>query len=238
MADSQATMSVRKRRKFDRPDPSTMSGILSTFLNVPAEEVQLASFASYQGYYHKIWFALAQGQQLENLQPLTHEHVRLIVEAITTVSIDGSACYRTALRESLLKSSEFLASSNDTDRLNSKIELALRLWFVLSIRDGYVPAHKSVTWDDTTSLQDFISKQFRKPKLLSPLNEKMFDFVLPDNFTIVKVRRYSGIEIEWTSSLSEHLDLNRENRTLKIFRMKQYLYGLRKKVRASDREMK
>ncbi|KAG4444414.1 hypothetical protein IFR05_000005 [Cadophora sp. M221] len=228
MVDNQIATSIRKRRKFTKPSSSAVRAVLSAFLTVPEDEVQLESFASYQGYYTKIWFALAQGEQLENLQPLTDEHIRIIVEEITKVSMDGSACHRPVLREALWKEPHFPASSNSIDQLNRKIELSLRLWLVLSIRDGYASTKKSIAWDDTTSLQDFITKQFRKPKLLSPLNEKIFDFVLPDNFTVIKVRRYSGIEIEWTSSFSEHLDLNRENRTLKVFRMKHYVYGLRK----------
>ncbi|KAH6711129.1 hypothetical protein BKA61DRAFT_695072 [Leptodontidium sp. MPI-SDFR-AT-0119] len=211
MVDNQIATSIRKRRKFNKPSSTTVRAVLSVFLNIPEEDVQLESFASYQGYYNKIWFALAQGEQLENLD------------------IDGRLCVPpSSFERSIVEKPSLPSLVNSIDQLNRKIELAVRLWLVLSIRDGYVATKKFIAWDDTTSLQEFMSKQFRKPKLLSPLNEKMFDFVLPDNFTVVKVRRYSGIDIEWTSSLSEHLDLNRENRTLKIFRMKHYVYGLRK----------
>ena len=109
------------------------------------------------------------------------------------------------------------------------IDLALRLWLVLYIRDGFAHAAKSIRWDDMTSLQELISGQFRKPRLLSVLSEKMFDIVLPDHFNALNLRRYSGIKVKLTSSLNEHLELDRERSKLKIFPLKYYLYGLRKR---------
>lgn len=212
--------------------PETMKQVLSIFLSVPESEVELESFASYQSYYNRTWFALGEAEppELDAMKPVSDEHVQKIVKEISRMLLSDSSCLRPTLRDKLLQDAEFQRSTGKVeDNLNRKIDLALRLWLVLYIRKGFAHATKSITWDDNNSLQDFISSQFRKPKLISALAEKMFDVVMPDNFIALNLRRYSGIEIEWTSSLNEHLNLNRENRKLKVFRLKYYLWMLRKR---------
>jgi hypothetical protein len=132
------------------------------------------------------------------------------------------------LREALAKDSHFERHSEES--LNRTIDLALRLWLVLNIRDDeYAPGAHSIQWEDGTSLQSFISQQFPKPRMLRDLSERMFDFVLPDNFTIVKLKRYSGIKVHWTYDLSEHLDLDKDHRILKVFPLKHYVNELSRK---------
>lgn len=65
--------------------------------------------------------------------------------------------------------------------------------------------------------------------MLRNLTERMFDFVLPDNFTMVKLKRYSDIKVDWTDDLSEHLSLDRDDRILKVFLLKHYVNELRKR---------
>jgi hypothetical protein len=123
------------------------------------------------------------------------------------------------------------------DSINRTIDLSLRLWLVINVRDDdFTPGIRSIQWDDSPSLQAFIASQFPKPRLFKELSEKMFDFVLPDNFTIVKLKRYSGIKIDWTYDLSEHLDFDKDHRILKVFPLKSYMYGLRKRSESSETE--
>ena len=212
--------------------PANMRRVLATFLDVPEEDIDVKSFESYSKYHDKTWAALNEGEPPESdlMDAVSDEHVQAIVGEIVSIAVDGSACHRPALRRALLKNSLLNPSpEGKPESLNRMIDLALRLWLVLYIRDGFAHAAKSIRWDDMISLQELISGQFRKPRLLSVLSEKMFDIVLPDHFNALNLRRYSGIKVKLTSSLNEHLELDRERSKLKIFPLKYYLYGLRKR---------
>jgi hypothetical protein len=220
------------------PNSSMMRGILATFLNISESEVELKSFESYKSYYEKTWVALGEGEppELDLMDTVDDDHVRAIVEEVVKITKGGSRCLRAALRDSLLKDPRFNQCPKDKPQsLNRMIDLALRLWLVLYIRDGFAHAAKSIKWDDTISLQELVARQFRKPRLLSPLAEKMFDIALPDNFNALNLRRYSAIKVKLTSSLNEHLELDRERSKLKIFPLKYYLYGLRRRFVATPR---
>ena len=222
----------------ENPSPTSKSsilkGILSTFHNVPENDIDLKSFGAYQKFYNDTWFAVGQGEpfaELHFMQPdVTHEHVQAVIEEIQKSALHWTPCWRVALREALFKDKRFQTSFEDQiGSMNRIIDLALRLWLALHIRDPkFAHATKAIQWSDSESLQDFVAKQFEPARPFAEIGEKMFDFVLPDSFTALKLRRYSGIKIQWTSSLNEHLILNlgQEHRTLKIFRLKHYLYGL------------
>jgi len=155
------------------------------------------------------------------------EHVRVIVALISS-SMPDVSCQREILREALRKNPNFEHHSEDS--LNKTIDLASRLWLILNSRDDeYAPGAHSIQWDDGTSLQTFISQQFPKPRILRDLSERMFDFVLPDNFTMVKLKRYSGIKVHWTYDLSGHLDLDKDHRILKVFPLKFYVNELKRR---------
>ncbi|KAG9232461.1 hypothetical protein BJ875DRAFT_380632 [Amylocarpus encephaloides] len=170
------------------------------------------------------------------MNTISDDHVRIVVEAIVIIIVKVPSghppfpCYRPTLRDALLKDPHFSpVPEGKPESLNRTIDLALRLWLVLYIRDGFAHAAKSIEWNDTISLQELIAGQFRKPRLLSALSEKMFDIALPDHFNAMSLRRYSGVKVKLTSSLNEHLDLDRERNKLKIFPLKYYLYGLRRR---------
>lgn len=159
--------------------------------------------------------------------PVTEEHVRIIVKTISAAEL-AFPCHRTILRKALGKNSYFEHHSEES--LNRTIDLALRLWLVLNIRDNeYAPGAHSIQWNDDVSLQTFIVQQFPNPRMIRDLSERMFDFVLPDNFTMVKLKRYSGIKVHWTYDLSEHLDLDKDHRILKVFPLKYYVNELKRR---------
>jgi hypothetical protein len=161
------------------------------------------------------------------MDTVTDEHVRIIVKTISAADL-AFPCQRIVLREVLGKNSHFEHHSEES--LNHTIDLALRLWLVLNIRDDeYAPGAHSIQWDDNVSLQTFIVQQFPKPRMIRDLSQKMFDFVLPDNFTMVKLKRYSRIKVHWTYDLSEHLDLDKDHWILKVFPLKYYVNELKRR---------
>jgi hypothetical protein len=231
---------ARGGREVIRSEPNStlMKEILATFLNIPDSDVELKNFESYKNYYEKTWVALGEGEppELDLMDTVSDDHVRGIVGEVVKITEGGSPCLRAALRDNLMKDPPFNRCPKDKPQsLNRMIDLSLRLWLMLYIRDGFAHAAKSIKWDDTISLQEMVARQFRKPRLLSPLAEKMFDIALPDNFNALNLRRYSAIKVKLTSSLNEHLELDRERSKLKIFPLKYYLYSLRKRFVATSR---
>lgn len=224
--------SIEESKQHGKPEVSRGTALgptLSTFLNISEEAVVLGRFAAYQSYHDKTWESLRHGfpPEADSMDAVTDEHVRIIVKTISDTALVFS-CQRPILREALGKNSHFEHHSEDS--LNRTIDLALRLWLVLNIRDDeYAPGAHSIQWDDDVSLQTFIGQQFPKPRIIRDLSEKMFDFVLPDNFTMVKLKRYSGIKVYWTYDLSEHLDLDKDHRILKVFPLKYYVNELKRR---------
>lgn len=212
---------------------SLLKQVISTFLRKNGDEISLGDYGAYPSFYHDTWFVLREGEPAETdfMQPTTHEHVQIVVEEIVKMTESGENCQRVALREVLSRNAIFESAFEDkVGSLNRIIDLALRLWLCLHIRERtFAHATKSLQWGDEESLQEFIASKFRQPRSFDALEEKMIDYTLPHNFNVVNLRRYSAIKTKWTSSLDEHLTLDREHRKLKIFRLKYYMYGLRKR---------
>jgi hypothetical protein len=205
-----------------------MSTTLSAFLNTAEDEISPGQFSTYQKYCHETWESVRTGDppEWESMETVTDEYIRIIVKRISETILE-CPFQREGLRETLAKDSHFGHHSEES--LNRTIDLALRLWLVVNIRDKeYSPGAHSIQWNDGISLQTFIAQQFPKPRMLRDLNERMFDFVLPDNFTMVKLKWYSDIKVDWTDDLSEDLNLDRDERILKVFPLKHYVNELRK----------
>jgi hypothetical protein len=207
------------------------SAQLAIFLQEPNTKIDLKTFSSYKLYYKRTWDSLRNGDppEADLMDSVNQEHITSIVEAICKTVQNGESCQRAVLKRELRGKSNFASHSNES--LNRTIDLALRLWLVLNIRDeDFAPGMCSVQWDDTTPLQSFIATQFPRPRFLKELSEKMFDFALPESFNMRNLKRWSGIKPEWTDNFSEHLDLDKDHRILKVFPLKQYMYALRKRL--------
>ena len=206
--------------------------ILSAFLHLDEISVDVERFKAFENYYALTWLAIRQGQPAEAdyMGLFTDEHIRIIVEVISNWVQDGTACHRKTLRTLLWKKDQFQCDPEeriDEDTLNRLIDFALRLWLVLNIRDeDFAPGADSIQWNDNISLQDFVARQFPKPRLMDAVDKNLF---VPDNFTVVKLCDFSGIKVDWTYSLDDHLDLDRDHRVLKVFPLKHYLQALRKR---------
>jgi hypothetical protein len=212
------------------PSSLPIQSILAAFLRIPDNKVEHERCTTYISFYNRTWNMLGLELHAEagTTQSITKEQVRVIVETISSEVSKARTCQRVALRAALSHDSQFQNLS--TESLNQAISVALRLWLVLNIREGRTaPGTKPIKWNDEISLQDLVAKQFPSPRLLKELSEQRFDFVLPSNFTVVNLRRFSGIKVDWTYSLNEHLDLDRDHRRLKIFPLKYYLQGVRKR---------
>lgn len=199
---------------------------LATFLVAEENEIDIASFSKYREYHDLTWTALKNGYppEADSMEPVAPEHVQIIVRTMTKALRHG----RKEIRDILAQETAFQSHSEES--MNRTIDLALRLWLTINIRDDeYCPAVRSVQWDDYTPLERLIEVQFPRPRLVKELYEKMFDYVLPDNFNMVKLKQWSAIRVDWTYDLSEHLDFDKDARILKVFPLKGYVNGLRRR---------
>jgi len=200
-----------------------MNHTISTFLRPPDGKIEPEEYKTYFTYYEDTWHGWKNGEEGGSLKHMSHEEVRMVIESITKIILNGSSCDRKSLRQRLLKEPRFHHCA--LENLNGIIDLSLRLWLTLNIRDRkFSYATHSVQWDDHMPLQVFIRSLFPGPRMLE--DSKDINFLLPANFTAVKLRRYSGINIDWTTSLNEHLSWDRTHRTLKIYPLKAYLREL------------
>ena len=77
-------------------------------------------------------------------------------------------------------------------------------------------------WNESESLQDIVASQF--PRISQYETQETMRF--PRQFRAVDLERISGIFIQWTAFLDEHLRFNDDNRTLKIFNHKAWLLAV------------
>ncbi|KAH8646070.1 hypothetical protein BGZ60DRAFT_438333 [Tricladium varicosporioides] len=203
--------------------------ILAGFLGIHEQEVSVEKYASYQAYYDQVWSALKLGHpsEADTMDNVDDEHIQIVVRLISEECCNTRSCWRGPLRENVRRKSLFDGHSDDS--INRTIDLTLRLWLVLHIRDDeYVWGANSIQWDDDRTLQIFIASQFPESRPMKDLGERYFDLLLPENFTVVKLKRWSGIKFEWTYNFSEHLNFDKDHRVVKIFPLKSYMHGLRK----------
>jgi hypothetical protein len=219
------------------PQSSLTKGLVAAFFQIREADVELERCATYKNYYEKQWLMLRHGVLAEAGMPrIGNDHIIFIVKKISTEVFNSVLCYRAAVREVLRK--DLLFQNHSEQSLNGTVSLALRLWLALNIReDRTAPGTRSVQWNDTVPLQDFIAEQFKTPRLVREAGEKSLDFILPSNFTAVNLRRFSGVKIDWVYDLNEHLELDGDHRRLKIFSLKYYLHALRIRleIRPCDR---
>ena len=112
------------------------------------------------------------------------------------------------LREAIrAEKPRWLASGSDAE-IRAAVEYAVDLWLM----------QRTQLWtDDNLSLCDFVQSVFTAPKTPTAL----VDVEL--SFNGRKLRAIGGITLIWTSSLSEHLRLNKRTSELYVFRYASFL---------------
>ena len=105
--------------------------------------------------------------------------------------------------------------------LDEAIDIALRIWLMIDSRDDSVTGYPR-RWGEDESVQDIVLDRF--PWILQHENKNTMRF--PRQFRAVDLERISGIVIQWTAFLDEHLWFNDDNRTLKIFNHKAWLIAV------------
>lgn len=205
--------------------------IIAKFWRKAEGDIRLEDYASYFEYYDYTCRALYLGVRCEAkaLIDESHAHVLKIVDCFWSLIFSGEPCTRVSIRRSLKRQLSGLQENNSDEgtltKLNNSINLALRLWLMLDIREAdYAPASSTIQWDDHSTLQDFIKRQFPRPVVYDSSSEIDRFLLLESDFTAVNLRKIGAITIDWTWNLADHLKLDRRTRRLKVYAFGVWLY--------------
>lgn len=205
----------------DRPGSQLEIG--NTFFGPSVEAEKIKHLQSYFKYYTDELHLLRAGfseetWQTKDLTVKTYEDIFYIVD---TLKSNGDS-HRPTVR-SILRSK--FSSSNNTG-LNRSIDLTVRLWLMINMQESEFGGNRHeatcVQWDDEVTLRTFFHNLFPKSRWEMTARSSR----LGPHFTAAFMTDVCGLKIEWTTSLHDHLRLDRRRNkrpTLNIFPYKCYL---------------
>lgn len=199
------------------PTPSTQVAIIEGFWKKRVREERLTKYASFFSHYH--WetrrFRLGvESDKKGQMAAKTHQEILSVVDTLS----ERRQCQRSDVRDALR--SRFPGAT--TLAIDKSIDQAIRMWLMLNVlsheRAIHLTQTPAIQWDEHSNLVGFVENQFAK-------SQRAQNQVLDYDFTAVNIIRYSGVKIKWTSSLTDHLRLERkrDQRILRIYPFKQCL---------------
>lgn len=214
-------MASEQIKLTDRPGSRLQIG--QAFFGTTFREEKVDMFRSYFEYYNEELVLLRTGisektWQSKGLATKTYEDIFYVVNVLR----DNGDSRRPQLR-SLLRSR--FRSSDDLG-LDRSINLAIRLWLMINTQEpefgGIRHGATCVQWDDETTLRAFFQRLFPKTRWQITSRSSR----LGPHFTAAFMERVCGLKIEWTTSLQDHLWLDRPRKALKIFPFKCHLQAM------------
>ena len=203
--------------------PGSRQQIAEAFFGPGVPTEHLDGLQRYFVYYHEELALLRKGiseesWQVKGLAVKTSEDVFCVVNVLR----ESRDSRRPDVRKRL--SQKF--SSPDHQSLDRSINLAIRLWLMINTQEpefeGLRHEATSVQWDDKSTLRDFLRSLFPHSRwqLTAQSNR------VGPHFTAAFMYGVCGLSIEWTTSLHDHLRLDRRRKALKVFPYKCHLQAL------------
>ena len=190
-------------------------------------------FREYFDFYESELIALQFGRFPSvwpdpDLAAESHSDILHIVEELRRDR--GSA--RPKIRETL----ELRFPSANVRSVNRSIDLAIRLWLMVNVRDPDLecqnpPQTPMLQWNDSTTFDDFLTSLFPMSRWeLEAKSSRLHPY-----FKVANMVRICGLKLAWTKSLEDHLRLDRqENESiLRVYPYKCLLQGQLDGVRNS-----
>jgi hypothetical protein len=202
----------------DPPGPDCETAIVKQFWGKDIPQGKAVAYRPYFRYYATECRRLRLGISNELGQSLTmvattHEDILLIVYKLP---LEKDLC-RPDLRALL----RLHFPNGDDIGINRSIDFALRVWLTMNVREECyrmdTPQTPTLQWDDESTLVDFIAQNF--PEATTTASSLQLDHT----FTAANINRLSGIDIEWTPCLADHLRFDKRRRSLRIYPFKQVL---------------
>jgi hypothetical protein len=216
-----ASPQVEAIKLTDRPGSKLQIG--QAFFGSTFRDEKVDEFRSYFEYYIEELELLRTGisqetWQAKGLAATTYEDIFYVVNVLR----DNGDSQRPEIR-SLLQSR--FCSSDDLG-LDRSINLAIRLWLMVNTQEpefgGIRHEATCVQWDDEMTLRAFFETLFPQSRWQITARSSR----LGPHFTAAFMQRVCGLKIEWTTSLQDHLRLDRRRKALKIFSYKCHLQAL------------
>lgn len=205
----------------DRPGPRLQ--IAQAFFGPVLREEQLHTLQNYFIYYSQELELLCKGiseesWQTKGLAAKTYEDIFYVVNVLRN---NGNSRRPEARQRLSLR----FRSSDDLG-LNRSINLAIRLWLMINTQEpefgGLRHEATSIQWDDSSTLLAFLQSLFPRSRWRITAQSSR----LGPHFTAAFMQRVCGLSIEWTTSLHDHLRLDRLRKALKVFPYKCHLQAL------------
>lgn len=208
------------------PDLLTRESVATQLFRLPAASLIKVVSSQYFQYYDdeikQLQFGIPSQRQTAGLALRTHEDVAYVVDVLRRNGDQDRPKIRELLRDSL-----FPEASNS--RLDRAVNVSLRLWLMINIREQEFKSSSTlqrpcVQWNNESTLDTFLSGLFPKPRWEATPREGKYD----PQFTAAFMVNVCGLKLKWTTSLEDHLRLDRkpDSRTLWIFPFKFHLRNL------------
>ncbi|KAL8715347.1 MAG: hypothetical protein Q9225_006386 [Loekoesia sp. 1 TL-2023] len=203
--------------------PGSRLQICQAFFGPDFREDEVDALQQYFIYYSEELDLLRKGiseesWQIKGLAAETYEDIFYLVNVLRK---NGDS-RRSELRQRL----SLRFPSADDQGLNRSIDLAIRLWLMINTQEpefgGLRHEAISVQWDDESTLLAFLHSLFPRSRWQITAQSSR----LEPHFTAAFMRDVCGLSIEWTTSLHDHLRLDRLRKALKVFPYKCHLQAL------------
>ncbi|KAG7006204.1 hypothetical protein G7Y79_00015g037940 [Physcia stellaris] len=186
------------------------------FWRLPEDLIDLKDYVGFFDYFRDICRSLHQGSQnkkVDTLAAQTQEDVMTIIDCLRSCQEAGFKETRRSLRGIF----KVRRPNNETDeRINASINLALRLWLTMDIREKDLYSRRGTPWNDVSPLSTFIETQFRGP-------EGGVNKVLGNGMTAIELKRNNGISVNWINNLEDHLSYDISRKSLNVYHLEYVL---------------
>ena len=209
-------------RLWNDPTISEKAKIIETVFG--PQHGPLTNFEEYLSFYTKEISVLREikhwSKNEDDWSFPIKSHLQML-GAIECVQGMSTSTMRSGFRQTLKH--ELKLYSIGGRELDAVIDLALRLWLVANFRDrqerGLGGGRPCLQWRDDESLPDCLRRLFPIADLeLAPSQRRLHPRFMAS--TLVDV---CGLRINWTSSLEDHLQLDRHQKTLWVFHSREVL---------------
>lgn len=198
------------------PGPAVEAIISSQFWDKDLSEQRENAYQPYFRYYatecRRLRLGISKDSWQSTMAATTHEHNLFIVAILRQEKSSKRPHIRNSIRQKFY--------NVDEQAINRSIDFALRTWFTINVREAcfslQTPRTPTIQWDDNSTLLEFVERIFPRPTTSSAVQ---FDHT----FTAANINRLSGIDIEWTPCLADHLRFDKRKRLLRIYPLKQVL---------------
>ena len=173
----------------------------------------LSEYTSYFEYFEETISTLAFPDISLDPQTFAMRTYGDLKKVVERLHLDGSKPRKTITAN--LEAS--FPGSNDSQRQRS-LELTARLWLTIHIQSsvGPIQPRTPLMWLDDMSLKEAFKCWF--PKRIAPSRDDKLR--VASEISVVNLRKLHGVHVSWTPNLKDHLDYQKQTRTLQIFSLK------------------